>query len=191
MSKVVPRAELLPCPFCGEAPELTQWDDRDRAQVGCDNEECGVCVFTDDDARPTQGQAIAAWNTRAPAPPPATPVQATRTLTRCPDGCFRPKATNADDCAAGCCSKWYAVNDAEAAAECSKLASFWRDPSIRDDAKLWRFCEQSGFQHASYGPAPDGKWRTYWFHRKARGEEFDDPISSVRAAIAREGRSND
>lgn len=49
-------------------------------------------------------------------------------LERCPDGCFRPKARNAADCAAGCCAKWYAVRDGEAAAECKKLAAFWSTP---------------------------------------------------------------
>lgn len=47
-------------------------------------------------------------------------------LVVCPDGCWRPKARNADDCAAGCCSKWYAVRDPEADAECYKLAAFWK-----------------------------------------------------------------
>lgn len=46
-------------------------------------------------------------------------------LYRCPD-CYRPKARSADDCAAGCCSKWYAVRDKDAAVECEKLASYWR-----------------------------------------------------------------
>lgn len=171
MSKVVP-----PYDYAGLARAL-----RTQRQVDVDGVWAGVSRQAADEA--------ACIIEKLATPPPATPVEAVRVLTRCPDGCFRPKATNADDCAAGCCSKWYAVNDAEAAAECSKLASFWRDPSIQDDAKLWRFCEQSGFPHASYGPGGDGKWRTYWFHRKARGEEFDDPISSVRAAIANQARS--
>jgi hypothetical protein len=54
---------------------------------------------------------------------PAEPVA--RTLERCPE-CYRPKARNADDCMAGCCSKWYAVRDPEAADECKKLAAYWR-----------------------------------------------------------------
>jgi hypothetical protein len=59
----------------------------------------------------------------------APPSDAAQGLERCPDGCYRPKARNAADCAAGCCSKWYAVRDSEAAAECSKLAAFWTPPS--------------------------------------------------------------
>jgi hypothetical protein len=45
-------------------------------------------------------------------------------LERCPD-CFRPKTRNANDCFAGCCAKWYAVNDLEAQFECTKLKAFW------------------------------------------------------------------
>lgn len=60
-------------------------------------------------------------------------------LERCPDGCFRPKARNADDCAAGCCSKWYAIRDKEAADECAKLAAFWKGTeraSVAPDAPV-------------------------------------------------------
>ena len=46
-------------------------------------------------------------------------------LKRCPDGCGRPKARNAVDCVAGCCSKWYAPKDRETHAECARLAAFW------------------------------------------------------------------
>lgn len=60
-------------------------------------------------------------------------------LERCPDGCFRPKARNADDCAAGCCSKWHAIRDKEAADECAKLAAFWKGTeraSVAPDAPV-------------------------------------------------------
>jgi hypothetical protein len=50
-------------------------------------------------------------------------------LQLCPDGCYRPKARNADDCAVGCCSKWYAVRDDEAQSDCEKLAAFWKGVS--------------------------------------------------------------
>lgn len=57
----------------------------------------------------------------------AAPTGAVAQLERCPDGCYRPKARNASDCAAGCCAKHYAVRDPEAAAECEKIAAYWRE----------------------------------------------------------------
>jgi hypothetical protein len=60
-------------------------------------------------------------------------------LSACPDGCWRPKARNASDCGAGCCSKWYAIRDPAADTECAKLAEFWRNPS---DAALGRWCRE-------------------------------------------------
>ena len=61
---------------------------------------------------------------------------ADRKLEQCPDGCYRPKATSADDCAAGCCSKWYAVRDKAASDECEKLAAFWKRPPVAGLAEL-------------------------------------------------------
>lgn len=74
-------------------------------------------------------------------------------LERCPDGCWRPKARNADDCMAGCCSKWYAIRDPEARAECEKLAAFWSPPKPQDVAV--------NPDHAGILPLPDltGSWR--------------------------------
>lgn len=68
----------------------------------------------------------------------------------CPDGCYRPKARNANDCMAGCCSKWYAIRDPEAVTECATLAAFWKaNPySMTDDEAMVEFRElmKEGFQ---------------------------------------------
>lgn len=54
-------------------------------------------------------------------------------LAVCPDGCWRPKAKSADDAAAGCCSKWWAIRDQGAKDECVKLAAFWKLPQAARD----------------------------------------------------------
>lgn len=45
-------------------------------------------------------------------------VKAATGRAACPD-CYRFKARNADDCAAGDCSKWYAIRDKEADHDCA------------------------------------------------------------------------
>lgn len=72
MSKVVPREELLPCPFCGALPTVAEWPN--GFEIQCVNHKCAI------DSGPMAehrllDEAAAAWNTRAPAPPPATPVE--------------------------------------------------------------------------------------------------------------------
>lgn len=57
--------ELLPCPFCGEMPELEQ--EFDYVSIGCGNQNCkmdNVDVFCQDQPNDLI-TAIAAWNTRA------------------------------------------------------------------------------------------------------------------------------
>lgn len=81
-------------------------------------------------------------------------------LERCPDGCYRPKATSADDCAAGCCAKWYAVRDGDAAAECAKLAAFWSpltqpQPAEGGKCGCLDFCEDHGREFIEV--TPDGE----------------------------------
>jgi hypothetical protein len=53
---------LLPCPFCGEQPELN-----DHGKIGtwiqCENKSCDVEPFAHCD---TKAETISAWNTRAP-----------------------------------------------------------------------------------------------------------------------------
>jgi hypothetical protein len=55
----------------------------------------------------------------------------------CPD-CYRFKARNADDCAAGDCSKWHAVRDQEAVRDCKQFhdkTGYYAKPSVpADDA---------------------------------------------------------
>ncbi len=132
---VVPNASALPRPKCVPRevrvgtetgkPVALYWSDtgdvlaylpngKTRIEQG---EECGECSERDIQS----AKWIATTLNAAPD------VGAAAQLELCPDGCYRQKARNADDCAAGCCSKWYAVRDAEAAAECEKLAAFWRD----------------------------------------------------------------
>jgi len=58
-------SKLLPCPFCGETPEMYyQMDDLDDWKVLC---HCGACTCPDE-IRRTEKRAMEDWNTRtAPA----------------------------------------------------------------------------------------------------------------------------
>ncbi|WP_299074777.1 Lar family restriction alleviation protein [uncultured Paraglaciecola sp.] len=67
--------ELLPCPFCGEAPILASGYNIEGAYISCTNQEC--CCMPQSDATATSnsdgslnideaiGEVIEAWNTRA------------------------------------------------------------------------------------------------------------------------------
>lgn len=59
-------AELLPCPFCGDAPEVEPWHGGgpNKHMVGCVNDNCSA---QPDVAGATRAKAIAAWNRRTPA----------------------------------------------------------------------------------------------------------------------------
>jgi hypothetical protein len=55
--------ELLPCPFCGEQPQISKnnW----ATAIDCINDDCPAAVSVASDA----GQnAAERWNTRAPIP---------------------------------------------------------------------------------------------------------------------------
>ena len=53
---------LLPCPFCGDAPE--RHENQSGVWFSCEMNDCAFNVVTDEDT------AIAAWNTRATTPTP-------------------------------------------------------------------------------------------------------------------------
>jgi hypothetical protein len=62
----------------------------------------------------------------------AAPVPAGDGRPVCPD-CYRFKARNADDCAAGDCSKWHAVRDQEAVRDCKQFhdkTGYYAKPSV-------------------------------------------------------------
>jgi hypothetical protein len=84
--------------------------------------------------RPCAKKAFAA--SKAADPPAGRAV--------CPD-CFRFKARNADDCAAGDCSKWYAVMDNEADLDCKhfreKTGYFAHSKALNPQPVAWRIEE--------------------------------------------------
>jgi Lar family restriction alleviation protein len=59
--------KLLPCPFCGGAAKLIEWDSHDGRDsyngVMCDNRECMVEPHFDS---ASGGDAVERWNRRAP-----------------------------------------------------------------------------------------------------------------------------
>jgi hypothetical protein len=55
--------ELLPCPFCGHAPEINA---SKIDQVSCENPQCFADVVSVYGYASVK-EAIAAWNTRTPA----------------------------------------------------------------------------------------------------------------------------
>lgn len=65
--------DLLPCPFCGNAPRVIEDDSYDACQVFCAGDgtegSCPAepCVYRRKSDLP---DAIAAWNTRTPPPLP-------------------------------------------------------------------------------------------------------------------------
>jgi hypothetical protein len=73
---------LEPCPFCGSSAKLFDWEHDTHGtvySVTCENEECPIAELYAD--RPTEAQAIAAWNTRhRTAPRAITLSEALNTL---------------------------------------------------------------------------------------------------------------
>ena len=54
------RDGVLPCPFCGEYPEVSYTDE--YVEISCENMECKIASMTLEDKR--LQQAIDAWNRR-------------------------------------------------------------------------------------------------------------------------------
>ena len=54
------RDGVLPCPFCGEYPEVSYTDE--YVEISCENMECKIASMTPEDK--TLQQAIDAWNRR-------------------------------------------------------------------------------------------------------------------------------
>lgn len=57
-------SDLLPCPYCGEKPEIEKYSDEyddNTTRISCKNEDCiGSHCWQDDEET-----AIKTWNTRA------------------------------------------------------------------------------------------------------------------------------
>lgn len=66
-----PTPELLPCPFCGNAPRVKHGDS--LMHISCDTLECPIDINF---IQRTPEKAIAAWNQRAPSPVNAALVAA-------------------------------------------------------------------------------------------------------------------
>ena len=60
-----PSGSLLPCPFCGNPPKVTEWANGDLVTVEC----AGPCLLKEVTTGRycTKDRAIEAWNTRANA----------------------------------------------------------------------------------------------------------------------------
>jgi hypothetical protein len=56
-------SDVLPCPFCGQAPEVVPWHGGGprKTSVHCDND---TCVATPGVIGPTRAGAIRRWNIR-------------------------------------------------------------------------------------------------------------------------------
>jgi len=68
MTDSTSRAQLLPCPFCGHAPEIHRVGD--DAWLGCMNHSCSVAPYvetTELSDRGCEASAVEAWNRRAAA----------------------------------------------------------------------------------------------------------------------------
>ncbi len=98
-------------------------------------------------------------------------------LKRCPDGCGRPKARNAVDCVAGCCSKWYAPKDRETHAECARLAAFWSAAPAPDADGLTIYHKQR-YPHIADVPACVNK----------QIDRMNAQMDSMRALIEQQAR---
>jgi len=63
------KPELLPCPFCGQMPEVTR--EQHRTSISCANKYCvgyfGVASKVHADENIATSAAIAAWNAAPPA----------------------------------------------------------------------------------------------------------------------------
>lgn len=72
--------ETLPCPHCGQAPTVHEcdWSEPATWSVLCG---CTGCMHE------TAEQAIAAWNTRAPAPPTEAQIARAAAAICCRHGC--------------------------------------------------------------------------------------------------------
>lgn len=59
------RADLMPCPFCGQSPSHILWthpQHKAQHQVGCANDACRAMAASE--KQPTFEDAVAAWSSR-------------------------------------------------------------------------------------------------------------------------------
>lgn len=59
----MPKEQPLPCPFCGEAPEVTPWHGgaKTKRLVACTND---ICWPNPSVVGPTRAKAVERWNMR-------------------------------------------------------------------------------------------------------------------------------
>ena len=105
--------ELLPCPWCGEKPQIQPWHGGlpTKVLISCENDE--GCAVTPIVSGETPEEAASNWNHRTMPTPPAGQVEAVAEWKYCPEcGCEEYEQGiwekgNQEHICTGCGQSWF------------------------------------------------------------------------------------